>query len=115
MESAELSMATLARAVGQRVRRLRRDRPPPNTLTWLAGRVGMSCSFLSMIENGRRLPSLGVLMALSEVLETSPGALLGGDPPSGQLLEPLATLFRRRRLGPREAQTLLRVARTMFR
>jgi transcriptional regulator with XRE-family HTH domain len=108
------SVAELARAVGLRLRTLRQGRPRPNTLAWLAERTGMSCSFLSMMENGRRLPSLGALVALSQVLEVHPSELLAGDTPSASLLAPLAALFRERGLGPRDVKRLLRVAQVLF-
>ncbi|HEY3445793.1 MAG TPA: helix-turn-helix transcriptional regulator [Myxococcales bacterium] len=73
----EVMMAELAQAVGRRVRELRLARPAPeSTLTALSRRAGMSVSFLSMIENGHRLPSLGALVALSRALETPPANLL---------------------------------------
>ena len=76
-------MAELARAVGRRVHELRLARPAPeSTLVSLARRTGMSVSFLSMIENGHRLPSLGALVSLSKALETAPANLLevAGEP-----------------------------------
>jgi len=106
--------AALAMAVGGRVRALRRGQAAPrNTLSWLAARTGMSISFLSMIENGRRLPSLPALVSLSEALETPIADLLTATPSVQALLEPIAALFRDRRLGRREARRLLAVARKL--
>ena len=109
------ALDALAKAVGRRVFQLRRARRPPgNTLTWLASKTGLSLSFLSMIENGRRLPSLGALVLLPEALEVSVGELLGAEAPPGDLLGPINDLFRKRRLGRKEARRLLEVAKSLF-
>ncbi|MGC4115621.1 MAG: helix-turn-helix domain-containing protein [Myxococcales bacterium] len=88
----EAVLEELAQAVGRRVRELRLARPAAqSTLVALSRSTGMSVSFLSMIENGHRLPSLGALVALSRALDIAPsrllavtgetGARLPGDPP----------------------------------
>lgn len=111
---AEPASADLAKVVGTRVRSLRQRRAAPrNTLAWLSEETGMSVSFLSMIENGRRLPSLPALAALAEALGTPVAELVGSEPSPQKLLEPIVRLFRERRLGRREAGLLLAVARKM--
>ncbi len=67
-------------AVGRRLRHLRRA--AHRTLDDVAGAVGISASALSLIENGRREPKLGVLTALAADLGTAPGELLSPAAPS---------------------------------
>lgn len=136
-------MEQLARAVGRRVRCRRLALPPSeSTLVALSRRTGMSVSFLSMIENGQRLPSLGALASLSKALGAPASSLLevadegspsergpgasgpvggggpqpsgGGDPAAAELLEPVAAFFRARGLGEREVVELLAAARRLF-
>ena len=50
--------------------------------TTLAEKVGISQSAISMIENGERTPSLGVLLKLADVLGCTVGDLLENDTPA---------------------------------
>lgn len=67
-------------ALGRRLRHHRRQ--AGLTLAELAGRVGLSPSALSLIENGRREPRLSVLTGLAEALGVDLGELLSGGPPT---------------------------------
>ena len=55
----------------------------------LAKRVNVSASTIGMYEQGRREPSIGVLLALSEALNVSVDSLIN---PSRQMLEDIKTL-----------------------
>ena len=63
--------------LGRRLRTLRRQRSL--TQEELAERVGISASFLGHIERGSRVASLETLVALSNVLKTSPHYLLSAS------------------------------------
>jgi transcriptional regulator with XRE-family HTH domain len=62
---------------GQRVRTMRRN----NNLTQeeLAEKAGISTSFLGHIERGSRIASLETLVALCNILKTTPQYLLGAS------------------------------------
>ena len=67
-------------AIGRNVRRARRYQGM--TLEVLAGRIGMSKGWLSMVENGRPpLDKRPVIARIAEVLEVSADTLLGGPAP----------------------------------
>ena len=66
--------------LGHRVKHLRRARGL--TLDQLGGQVGSSASQLSLLENGRREPRLGLLQSLAAALGVTPAELLGPEPPS---------------------------------
>ncbi|HUB06888.1 MAG TPA: helix-turn-helix transcriptional regulator [Myxococcales bacterium] len=57
---------SLAHRLGVRIRRLRRRRAMSQEE--LAERAGISVSFLSMLERGRRLPHLETVVKLADVL-----------------------------------------------
>ena len=63
-------------AMGQRIRRLRRQKGL--TQEQLAELVELSPSFLGHIERGSRVASLETLMKLCTALEVTPNDLLGG-------------------------------------
>ena len=65
---------SLARRIGVRLRRLRKERQL--TLAVLAQRADLSLSYLSAVENGVNLPSLPVLARLTEALNVSIPAVL---------------------------------------
>lgn len=67
-------------ALGRRLRHHRRE--AGLTLAALAGRVGLSASALSLIENGKREARVSVLAALAETLGVDVQDLLTGGPPS---------------------------------
>lgn len=67
-------------AVGRRLRHLRRA--AHRTLDDVAGAVGVSASALSLIENGKREPKIGLLGALAGELGTEPARLLSAEPPN---------------------------------
>ena len=45
----------------------------------LAQKAGISVGYLSDIERGRKVPSLGILFGLADALNVPPAALLPGD------------------------------------
>ena len=65
---------SLARRIGVRLRRLRKEQKL--TLAVLAQRADVSLSYLSAVENGVNLPSLPVLARLTEALNVSIPAVL---------------------------------------
>ncbi|HEX2700746.1 MAG TPA: helix-turn-helix domain-containing protein [Acidimicrobiales bacterium] len=65
---------------GQRLRHLRRERGL--TLDALGTRVGRPAPFLSLIENGRREPRLGLIDALAAALDVTVAELLSAEPPN---------------------------------
>ncbi|MGG5752703.1 helix-turn-helix domain-containing protein [Zafaria sp. Z1313] len=67
-------------ALGRRVRHLRKAKGL--TLDALGGLVGTAPSQLSLIENGKREPKLGMLRQLSAALGAGMDELLGAEPPS---------------------------------
>ncbi len=90
----------------------------PWTQEDLAGNAGISFSYVSLIERGRRIPPVHTLAAIAQALDVPITELLSRlDPkPSGdaEVVQPLSDFIQRRRLGSREVQRLLRVARLMF-
>lgn len=62
-------------AVGNRIRSWRRQRGL--TLDALADATGMSKSYLSKLESGKKAPSIATVMKLSEALGVSVGAIFG--------------------------------------
>ncbi len=66
--------------LGHRVRFFRRR--AGLTLDELGLRVGKPAPYLSMLENGKREPRLGLINALAEALDIGAGELLTSEPPS---------------------------------
>lgn len=75
--SAELDVISL----GRRVRHLRKQ--AGLTLDDLSAAVGTAPSQLSLIENGKREPKLGLLQQLAASLNVTIDQLLGAEPPGG--------------------------------
>lgn len=73
--------ATGDKALGQRIRELRLDRGL--IAADLAGRAGVSPSFLSQVERGVTSPSLKVFQALAKELDVSVAMLIEGDSSNG--------------------------------
>jgi len=71
-----------ALTLGRRVRHLRRG--SGWTLAELGGRCGLSPGQLSLVENGRREPRLSQLARIATALGTTPGQLLGPEPPTAR-------------------------------
>lgn len=67
-------------SLGRRVRHLRKA--AGMTLDDLGAAVGTAPSQLSLIENGKREPKLGMLQSLAKALGVSIDQLLGAEPPS---------------------------------
>lgn len=67
-------------SLGRRVRHLRKA--AGLTLDELGTAVGAAASQLSLIENGKREPKLGLLQQLAEALGVGVDSLLGAEPPS---------------------------------
>nr|WP_231700821.1 helix-turn-helix transcriptional regulator [Arthrobacter sp. zg-Y750] len=67
-------------SLGRRVRHLRKAKGM--TLDDLGAAVGTVASQLSLIENGKREPKLGMMQALAAALDVSIDSLLGSEPPS---------------------------------
>ena len=65
---------------GQRLRHLRRD--ADLTLDQLGEMVGRPAPYLSLVENGKREPRVGLIAALAAALQVAPGDLLSHDPPT---------------------------------
>ena len=65
---------------GQRLRHLRREKGL--TLDALGVQVGKPAPYLSMVENGRREPRLGLIEALADALGVSSADLLSAEPPN---------------------------------
>jgi transcriptional regulator with XRE-family HTH domain len=81
----------------------------------LAKEAGVSINYISLIEKGRRLPSLEVLSRLAEALGAPMTVFLDEDIPDGALereLDRLATYLRRRQ--PEDVRKLYAIARTLF-
>ncbi len=66
--------------LGHRIRHYRRRRGL--TLDDLGSRVGKAAPYLSMLENGKREPRIGLINALAEALEVQASELLDPEPPS---------------------------------
>jgi transcriptional regulator with XRE-family HTH domain len=81
----------------------------------LAEAAGVSTNYISLIEKGRRLPSLDVLSRLAQVLGAPLTVFLDHDVPDGALERELhrLTVYLRRRQ-PEEVRKLYTVARTLF-
>lgn len=110
-------VSRLARVVGRRVRMARVQS------TWtqlkLAEKVGISVSFLSMIERGTRVPYLGTLQSLADALGLEVVDLFQDTPRAGgtaadEVLEPLAVFVRARKLTAGDVEHLVHVARAVF-
>ncbi|WP_394940707.1 helix-turn-helix domain-containing protein [Psychromicrobium sp. YIM B11713] len=67
-------------SLGRRVRHLRKG--AQLTLDDLAEKINSSPSAVSLIENGKREPKLGLLQAMAKALGVSIEQLLGAEPPS---------------------------------
>lgn len=67
-------------SLGRRVRHLRKA--AGLTLDELGATVGAAASQLSLIENGKREPKLGLLQQLADALGVGVDSLLGAEPPS---------------------------------
>lgn len=67
-------------SLGRRVRHLRKNKGL--TLEDLGAAVGSAPSQLSLIENGKREPKLGLLQSLARALGVSIDQLLGAEPPT---------------------------------
>lgn len=81
----------------------------------VAGRVGLSTSYISMLERGQRIPHLGVLVDLARVLRTDMLALLASESTGPDTLSrPLVGFVHEHALTSTEVDRLLTVARMMF-
>jgi transcriptional regulator with XRE-family HTH domain len=105
--------------VGERIRSLRlQAREPKLTQEKLARRADISVSFLSMIERGERSAHVETLAQLADALgvplddlfREEGRAVKGTD----ATLKPLVDFVRRHRLGRRDVERLLSVARALF-
>ncbi|MFN0061152.1 MAG: helix-turn-helix domain-containing protein [Myxococcaceae bacterium] len=104
--------------MGQRIRELRTQRPDRWTQEDLSQRARISVSFLSMIERGERVPHLETLVALTRALGVRLVDVFVESPadPEGldNVVQPLVDFVRVRRLGARDIEKLLGVARALF-
>ena len=66
--------------LGHRIRHMRRQQGL--TLDELGGIVGKAAPYLSMLENGKREPRLGLINAIADALDISAAELLGNEPPT---------------------------------
>lgn len=104
--------------VGKRVRELRDGKPGAKvTQRELAGKAGISVSFLSMIERGERAPHLETLTKIAEALGVPLMEFFTFDADPGKLeplYRPLVNACRKQRLSKKDLDRLVSVARTMF-
>jgi transcriptional regulator with XRE-family HTH domain len=70
--------------VGTQVRRWRAERGL--TLAGVAERTGLNIGYLSQIENGKAMPSIGCLSSLSDALEVPIGWFFIDDAPAPQVV-----------------------------
>ncbi len=112
------NVSDIGKRIGERIRELRVEQPQPRTQEDLARTVGISISYLSLIERGRRVPPMYTLAAIADALEVPLTDLLSGveEWPNGsrEVLRPISDFVLRRQLGSQDVQRLLRVARLMF-
>lgn len=81
----------------------------------VAGRVGLSTSYISMLERGQRIPHLGVLTDLARVLRTDMLSLLASETAGPDTLSrPLVSFVHEHALTTTEVDKLLSMARLMF-
>jgi transcriptional regulator with XRE-family HTH domain len=83
----------------------------------LAERANISVSFLSMIERAQRLPHIDTLASIATALGISLSQLftgVNGSLNGQQSLLPLIAYLQNLRLGPKDVEALLRVAKGMF-
>jgi transcriptional regulator with XRE-family HTH domain len=109
----------IGKRIGHRIRELRTQRPERWTQEDLAERAKISVSFLSMIERGERVAHVETLAALAESLGVTLSELFSGTEAQVEgveqdVLRPLNEFARARRLGARDVEKLLGVARAMF-
>lgn len=78
----KVSNAALQVAMGLKIRRFRKEKN--KTSAQLALQIGVTPSYITRLEQGKRSPSLEVLRRLSDVLETSPDELLGNKSTSDE-------------------------------
>lgn len=69
--------------IGELIRKKRKEKG--FTLNTLSNRCGLSISFLSDIEHGRRRPSLDRLKNIADALQTTVSFLLGESNPAGEI------------------------------
>jgi transcriptional regulator with XRE-family HTH domain len=67
---------TLGQIVSQNLRLVRLQRKLSQEA--LAGKAGISVSYVSMLERGQRSPPLETIEKMAKALGVPPGALLGG-------------------------------------
>jgi transcriptional regulator with XRE-family HTH domain len=74
---AEVEVEVVERRITERLRRVRRERGL--TLEQVAASAGVSAGYLSRVEQGHRIPSIGTLVVLARSLEVSVAELLADD------------------------------------
>ena len=79
--------AKLAHRIGTAVRACRTKHGWSQAV--LAERLDTSVEYVSLIERGQRLPSLGMLVRLAQILGVSAGSLLGEEKPEPDQLQVL--------------------------
>jgi len=111
-------VSEIGKQLGQRIRALRTQRIERWTQEDLAERAKISVSFLSMIERGERVAHVETLASLAEALDVPLSDLFSGidgpDDDNADLVRPIQDFVRARRLGSRDVEKLLGVARAMF-
>lgn len=104
--------------LGRRIRQLRTERPDPMTQNDLAERAKISVSFLSMVERGQRTPHFANLVALANALDVPVPELFSvvGERQSSasDVLRPLLEFCERRALTRQDIETLVALARALF-
>lgn len=87
----------LQQSVGSRIRELRKA--AGLTQEELSEKIDIAPQYLSHLENGQRIPSLTTIVALAEVLDTTPSALLSEphknrDTKTDERISRVAAIFR---------------------
>jgi len=115
------NVSNIGERIGARIRELRLQQAKPATQASLARSVGISVSYLSLIERGRRVPPMHTLCAIAQTLEVPVAVLVSSvDHPlynqiaDGEDIRRVSDFIRRRHLGAHDVERLLRVARLMF-
>lgn len=106
-------MRSLAERLGRRLGSIRERLSL--TQEEVAGRTGLSTSYVSMLERGQRLPHLSTLTDLARVLCVDLLTLLAGDSVKPFALSlPLTAFIQDRGLTTADVDRLISVARLMF-
>jgi transcriptional regulator with XRE-family HTH domain len=111
--------STIGKRIGARIRELRLQQTQ-QTQEDLARSIGISVSYLSVIERGLRVPAMHTLGAIAHALDVPVTALLSGPEPSDSqdpglaVMRRISAFIQRHQLKGQDVDRLLRVAHLMF-